>query len=194
MGSDITKPVKRLVRSIEKRGISVGIGTNQPLYVASGAVPVNVDVSGAVNVNARQAVGQLRAAAHRPRSAKAPAVVMPSLFPIYRWSLDATHHLLSFDNINPPAANWRLNPTTPLGQVYKEAAHGKMIAFDRYASSSDLNLYYYTSPAGARINAKRRAQLGLIVHHASNVFFAARGGRRVHVDPSGPRLGTIYVA
>lgn len=35
MGSDIVKPVKRLVRSIEKRGIMIGVGTDQPLYVTS---------------------------------------------------------------------------------------------------------------------------------------------------------------
>lgn len=119
---------------------------------------------------------------------------MPPAFPIYRWSLDALHHVLSFDNVNAPGTGWYLNLATAIGRVYKEAAYGKMCPVDRWASATDLNLYYYhsslhTIPA---VQLRKRQALGTVVLPTANVFFSARLGRRVNVDPTSDRLGTFY--
>lgn len=210
MGSDITKPVKRLVRSVKKRGIGIGVavgggsGNGKSAARHEPLVPppmIGVQVNAAPPpatitpiVNAPRAQKEITAALNRRRTVISK--VTPSAFPVYRWSLDANHHVLSFDNKQSPGTGWKLNPATPIGRAYKEPGPRPTtrIAIHRWASKNDSNLFFYGPSADQEEAALKRQRLAyhLTELHALNVMYAARNSRfRVNVHPTGHCLGTI---
>lgn len=207
MGNDIKKPLKKLGRSIAKRGITIGVGIgggggghrNNPAGInPQPTISVNVNATNKTvtpAVNMPRVARAASVALNRPRRATASAPQkMPPTFPMYRWSLDAHHHILSFDNVNPPGAGWRLNPSTPVGRVYKEAAYGKMIAIHRWKCASDANSFFYgPNEADEETELKRQRTVGgYLTVDALNVMYAVRrGGIRVNVHATGHCLGTI---